>query len=302
VVKEHQGCYESAVSTPLVILGCGYVGARLARAALAAGRVVRVCARSTGRLAPLGELGAHIKYLDAALPKQLGPAITGLPGATVVYSLPPIAALPAGQAMAAALQGAYAAGASTLIYFSSAGLYGPLPDDDTWIDEDTPVANDDAPMSSVRADEAAVDSFPADRLRTIVLRLAPVYGPGRGVRERLRKGKYQILDDGEHATSRIHVDDAVRVVLAADERAPSGSKFLVADDEPTTQGAYAAWLCERLGLEAPPSRRLYEPGGQHVVHRNRKIRNTRLKTALGIELLYPSFREGEAAIDAEEAG
>jgi nucleoside-diphosphate-sugar epimerase len=61
----------AAVSTPLIILGCGYIGSRLARAALAAGRPVRVCARSTGRLAPLGELGAQVKYVDGAVVKNL---------------------------------------------------------------------------------------------------------------------------------------------------------------------------------------------------------------------------------------
>ena len=70
--------------TPLVILGCGYVGSRLARAALAAGRPVRVCGRSTGKLAPLGALGAEVKYVDAAIPKQLVTVMSGMAGATVV--------------------------------------------------------------------------------------------------------------------------------------------------------------------------------------------------------------------------
>jgi hypothetical protein len=51
----------------------------------------------------------------------------------------------------------------------------------------------------------------------------------------------------------------------------------------------------------PPSRPLVEPGAPRAAHRNRRIRNARLKAALGIELRYPSFREGEAAIDAVEA-
>lgn len=55
---------------PLVILGCGYIGARVARAALAAGRTVRVASRSTGKLAPLGALGAELKYVDARCPSS----------------------------------------------------------------------------------------------------------------------------------------------------------------------------------------------------------------------------------------
>lgn len=284
---------------PLIILGCGYVGARLARAALAEGRAVRVCARGTGRLAPLGELGAQVKYLDAGVPRQLGPVMSGLPGATVVYSIPPVASLPPGQAIRAALQAAYGAGAGCFVLFSSSGLYGSQPDDEVWIDEDTPVATDDPAMNNVKSDELEVERCSFERLRTVILRLAPVYGPGRGLRERIRKGEFRLLDDGQHATSRIHVDDVARVVFAAEARAPRGARYLVADDEPTTQGEYTRWLCERLGLPLPPSRQIFEPGKPRVAHRNRRIRNTRLKQELGVELRYPSFRDGEAAIEAE---
>lgn len=286
---------------PLIILGCGYVGARLARAALADGRTVRVCARSTGRLAPLGELGAEVKFVDAGVPRQLTPALSGLPGATVVYSIPPVGTLPPGQAIRAALQAAYGAGAGCFIQFSSSGLYGSQPDDDAWIDEDTPLATDDPAMNNVKSDELEVERYTFERPRRVILRLAPVYGPGRGLRERLRKGEFRLLDDGQHATSRIHVDDVVAVVFAAEQRAPSGARYLVADDEPTTQGEYTRWLCERMAIAMPPSRAMFEPGAARVAHRNRRIRNTRLKQELAIELRYPTFRDGEAAIDAELA-
>ncbi len=286
---------------PLIILGCGYVGTRIATAALAEGRTVRVCARSTGRLAPLAALGAQIKYVDAGIPKQLGPALSGLAGATVIHSVPPVASLPPGQGIRAALQAAYGAGAACFVHFSSAGLYGSQPDDDIWIDEDTPVALDDPAMMNVQSDEREIEICQFDRLRTVVLRLAPVYGPGRGLRARLRKGEYRILDDGQHATSRIHVDDVVRIVSAAEDRAQTRSRYLVADDEPTTQGAYTQWLCDRMAIAMPPSRQMFEPGAPRVAHRNRRVRNALMKRELGIELRYPTFREGEAAIEAELA-
>jgi nucleoside-diphosphate-sugar epimerase len=287
------------MSSPLIVLGCGYVGDRLARAALAAGRTVRVCARSTGRLAPLAALGAEVKYLDAAMVKQFPGALASLPGATVVYSVPPVTTLPPGHAVRAALQAAYGAGAGCYIHFSSSGLYGDAPDDDVWIDDETPVAIDDASMAAVRTDEEAVENHRFDRLRTVILRMAPVYGPGRGVRSRLRAGTYRLLDEGQHAISRIHVDDAVGAVFAAEARAESRTRYLVADDQPTTQLEYATWLCERMGLPLPPSRPMFAPGAARLPHRNRRIRNSGIKAALGFTLRYPTFREGEAAIEAE---
>jgi nucleoside-diphosphate-sugar epimerase len=262
---------------------------------------VRVCGRSTGRLTALTEAGAQVKYLDAGVPKQLSPAMSGLPGATVVYSIPPVTMLPPGQAIRAALQAAYGAGAACFIHFSSAGLYGSQPDNEIWIDETTPVAVDDPPMMNVQSDEREVETCQFDRLRTVILRLAPVYGPGRGMRERIRKQEYRILDDGQHATSRIHVDDVVNIVFAAEDHAPSRSCYLVADDEPTTQGQYARWLSERMGLATPLSRQMFEPGAPRVAHRNRRVRNALMKRELGITLRYPSYREGEAAIEDELA-
>lgn len=286
---------------PLIVLGCGYVGSRLAKAAAAAGRTVRVCARGSGRLAPLAQLGIEVKYLDAAIPKQIPVAVASLHGATVLYSIPPASAGPPGHAVRNAMQAAYGIGAGCFVYLSSSGMYGALPDDETWIDEDTPVVHDDPPMQNVQVDERVISEQPFPQLRTVVLRLAPVYGPGRGVRNRLLKGDYKILDDGQHAISRIHVDDVAGTVFAAEERAPGGSLFLVADDEPTTQGVYATWLSQRLGVDMPPSRPLYDNSGGRVTHRNRKIRNTRLKETLGLTLRYPTFREGEAAIEEELA-
>lgn len=289
------------MSTPLVILGCGYVGSRVARAALAAGRPVRVCGRSTGKLAPLGELGAEVKYVDVMNPKQTTLACASIAGGTVLYSVPPAMGAAPGRALRGVLQAAYGGGAHCFVYLSSSGLYGAAPDDDVWIDEETPVAHDDKPMANVLSDEQEIEQCRFDRLRCVTLRLAPVYGPGRGVRERLRKGDYRLLDEGQHAISRIHVDDVAQIVFACEERAPAKARYLVADDEPTTQLAYATWLCERMGLPLPPSRSMFEPGAPRVAHRNRKIRNTKLKAELGITLRYPTFREGEAAIEAELA-
>jgi nucleoside-diphosphate-sugar epimerase len=280
-----------------VILGCGYVGSNVARAALATGRPVRACRRSTGKIAALGELGAEVKYLDATMPKQLTAALASMHGGTALYAMSRVGG-PPGHVVRAALQAAYGGGISTFIYLSSCGLYGDGPDDESWIDEETPVVHGDQDMAHVISDEREVANCSFDRLRTVILRLAPVYGPGKGVRERLKKGDYRLLDEGQHAISRIHIDDVARVVFAAEGQAPQRAMYLVGDDEPTTQLAYATWLCERMGLPMPPSRSMFEPGGRKVSHRNRKIRNTKLKTELALELQYPTFREGELAIEA----
>jgi uncharacterized cupin superfamily protein/nucleoside-diphosphate-sugar epimerase len=286
---------------PLVIFGCGYVGKRLARAAAATGRMVRACARHLGPLDELRALGVELSAIDASKPKQFGPAMHGIIGASVVYSIPPPPSMPAGEAVRRATQAAINSGVRSFVYLGSAGLYGQRADPD-WIDEDTPVAHDDPQMAPRHSDEAAVQGAASAGLRTCVLRLAAIYGPGRGVRARLRKGDYKLIAGGEHYISRIHVDDVVRVILAAEERAPPGSTYLVADDRPTTQREYALWLAARLGVREPHSTSTAGEGVAANPQRGRKLRNTHMKEELGVQLAYPSYLEGEAQIEAEESG
>jgi uncharacterized cupin superfamily protein/nucleoside-diphosphate-sugar epimerase len=285
-----------------IVLGCGYIGSRVARAALDRGRRVRVATLHPARHEDLRLLGAEVRALDATKLRSFGPALEGAHGATVLYALPPITDVPAGEALARATEAALHIGARSFIYLSSAGLYGDMPDDDAWVDEDTPTAHDDAAMSSYHTDESAVQSASFAGLRTCVLRLAAVYGPGKGVRARLRAGDYKLLDGGAHQISRVHIDDVVQAVFAAEERAPQGSLYLVGDDAPSTQKEYAEWLCKRLDLPLPPSVALYPPGMRRTPHRQRRVRNDRLKRELGVTLRYPSYVEGEAAIDAVERG
>ena len=152
------------------------------------------------------------------------------------------------------------------------------------------------------AEESAVEMARLAGLSTVILRLAAIYGPGRGVRERLKAGSYKLIDDGEHYFSRVHVDDIVGILRAAAERAPGGAVYCVSDDRPTTQREYADWLVARLGVAPPPSVPSLAPGKPRRGVRNRKVVNARLKRELDYRFRYPSYVEGEAAIEAEEAG
>ena len=270
---------QSDSKNPLVIFGCGYVGTRLAKAALAAGRPVRVCSRGVERLEPLRALGAEIFYMDASRAKQFGPALVGTMRATVVYSIPPLYGMPAGEAVRRATHAALSAGVACFIYLGTSGLYGTRPDED-WVDEESSVAHDDPSMAARLADEAAVEGGASAGLHTVTFRIAAIYGPGRGVRARLLRGDYKLIDDGQHYISRVHVDDLVRAILAADVRADSGSVFMVSDDRPTTQYEYAEWLAARLNLPMPPSTPSIAPGTRRTLLRGRRIRNTKLKQQL----------------------
>ncbi len=289
------------MASPFIILGCGFIGGRVARAALAKGRPVRVCGPTPAKLAPYRELGAEVRPFDARKMRSAGPAMEGTRGATVLYAVPPLPDVPSGEALHRATEAALHVGARSFIYLSSAGIYGDKPDE-LEVDEETTPAHDDPAMTPYHTDESAVQTATFAGLRTCTLRLAAVYGPGRGVRKRLEAGDYKLLDGGKHSISRVHVDDVVQIIFAAEERATQGSVYLVADDLPTSQLEYAEWLCKRLGLPLPPSVASYAPGMRRVTHRGRRIKNGKVKAELGVTLKYPTYVEGEQALEAEQRG
>jgi tryptophan 2,3-dioxygenase len=281
-----------------VILGCGYVGSRLARELVAEGHRVRVCARRTDRLAELGALGASVHALDAAKVRAFGPALYGSRSPFVLYSIPPVTNLPPGEPVRRAIEAAVGVGAQRFIYLGSTAVYGATPDGEA-VDEDSPLPLSDAEAAPRIADEGAVEMASLSGMATAVLRLAAIYGPGRGVRERLKAGSYQLVDHGEHYFSRVHVDDIVRIIRACVERAPSRALYCVADDRPTTQREYTEWLAARLGVPLPPSVASVAPGMPRRPVRNRCVLNARLKRELDFQFRYPSYVEGEIAIEGE---
>ena len=281
-----------------VIFGCGYVGTRLAHRLLDDGHEVRAGARNLGKLAPLARRGAKLYELDGAKRRSFGPLLYGAPDAHVVFSIPPIPGSPPGSTVARAAEASQVAGARAFVYLGSTAVYGETPSGET-VDEDSPIAISDQEAGPRIAEESAVDTAQISGVRTVVLRLAAIYGPGRGVRERLRGGTYQLIDDGAHYYSRVHVDDLCNIIRASAEHAKAGSKYCVADDHPATQREYVEWLCARMDLPVPPSVASLAPGARRRPVRNRKVANAKLKAELDYRFVYPSYVEGELAIEAE---
>jgi nucleoside-diphosphate-sugar epimerase len=211
----------------------------------------------------------------------------------VVDSVPPDPARPGGHQVALAAAVRAAGGDPRLVVLSTTGVYPR--GDGGWIDEDTPVGPDGPRGAARLAAEHAVLSAGID---AVCLRIAAIYGPGRGVAERLRAGTYAVPGDGASWISRIHVDDLVSVILAAGTVRPLPRRiYVVADDAPSTSREHADGVAAMLGLPPPPSVPLasLSPLGRELAGSNRRVRNDRMKRELGVVLRYPSWREGVAA-------
>lgn len=188
-------------------------------------------------------------------------------------------------------------GARWLGYLSTTGVYGDH--DGGWVDETTP-PRPDHPRSIERL--AAERAWQA--MGATVFRLPGIYGPGRSAIDRVKAGTARRIDKPGQVFSRIHVEDIATAVLAAMTHPSSGAIYNVADDLPASNSEVIAYACALLGLPVPPLVPWDEAAptmsamARSFYADNRRVRNDRLKRALGVALRYPTYREGLRAIAA----
>jgi nucleoside-diphosphate-sugar epimerase len=191
-----------------------------------------------------------------------------------------------------------------IVYLSTVGVYGDA--GGGWVDETSPLA---AITPRARARVAAEAAWrrlgEAAGVAVDILRLGGIYGPGRSVFDRLREGNARAIAKPGQVFNRIHVDDiaaAVEAVVAAER---PGEVYNVVDGSPSPPEAPIAHAAALLGVAAPPVQPFATAAMSEMARsfyeENRRIRPDRLRS-LGWAPAYPSYREGLAAILAEEGG
>jgi nucleoside-diphosphate-sugar epimerase len=195
-----------------------------------------------------------------------------------------------------------AAKPKSVVYLSTVGVYGDH--DGAWVDEETecrPVSR----RSKERVEaEAAWQSFADETgVPLAIIRLAGIYGPGRGPFEKIRRGTARRIIKPGQVFNRIHVDDIATIVAAAFERRASGI-FHGVDDEPAPPQDVLAYAAELLGLLPPPEVPFEQadlsPMARSFYGESKRVRNDRIKHDLGVRLAFPTYREGLRAIAAAE--
>jgi len=251
--------------------------------------------RDAGRAQALAAKGYDIRVFDGERPGALGEALSG--ASRVVVSTPPGArGDPVLRHHWADL--ARAPKLEWLCYFSTVGVYGDF--GGAWVDESAPChpENERSRQRVVAEDEWR--SFAREKgIPLLILRLAGIYGPQRSTFDRLRDGTARRIVKPGQVFNRIHVADIGRVTALAAQRR-LGGVFNLADDEPAPPQDLITYAAELMGV-APPPEVPFEAAEMTPLARsfyadNKRISNAAIKAALGIDLLYPNYREGLSAI------
>jgi nucleoside-diphosphate-sugar epimerase len=274
----------------LLSIGHGYSAQALARRLLPQGWHIIGTTRSAAGAAELRATGVEaLVWPDADLSPALARATHLLTSVAPGEGDPVLQAL--GPQIAAARLG-------WVGYLSTTAVYGHHNGD--WVDETTPLAPTTARGAArvqAEADWAALG------LPLHIFRLAGIYGPGRGPFEKVRDGSARRIHKAGQVFSRIHVDDIANVLHAALVR-PHPGIYNVCDDDPASPEDVLGLAAEMLGLPPPPivpyEQAEMTPMARSFYAENKRVRNDRIKSVLGVTLDYPTYREGLAAILAAE--
>ena len=150
------------------------------------------------------------------------------------------------------------------------------------------------------AERAWVSAFEKTGASVQVFRLSGIYGPGRSAIDQMRNGKARIIDKPGQVFNRIHVDDIGTILMASMQRPNHGRIYNVADDEACPSGDVIRYAASLLGMDPPEpipfdSAEL-SPMARSFYSECKRLDTTRIKSELGVELAYPSYREGLQSI------
>jgi len=274
------------MTTPTsLILGCGYLGRRVAALWRQQRRTVFAATRNPTHL-PADVLPIICDVLDRASLAKL-PQVD-----TVLY------AVGFDRASGATMRAVYVDGLANVlehlptparfVHVSSSSVYGQT--DGSWVDEASPM---DPGEDSGRIVLEAEAVLRAKRPDALILRFAGIYGPGRLLRRQTIERGEPIVGDADKWLNLIHVEDGARAIVAAEQNGQPGRVYNVCDDHPVRRRWFYTTMAHLLGSPSPRfvSPPIGEPTPPHEKG-NRRINNRRMKEELRVTLQYPNYDQG----------
>ncbi|MEM1371921.1 MAG: NAD(P)-dependent oxidoreductase [Pseudomonadota bacterium] len=199
-----------------------------------------------------------------------------------------------------------------ICYLSTIGVYGNH--EGRWIDETAELlATSPRSKWRVRTEDRWRSAAAACGAAFMTMRLSGIYGPGRSAIDKLRAGSARRIVKPGQVFNRIHVSDIATCILAGfntpnlpvDDDVPAGDVFNITDDEPAPPQDVITLAAEMMGIDPPPEIPFEEadlgPMARSFYGDVKRVKNERLKDILGVNLQYPTYREGLRGLLAEAA-
>jgi|HigsolmetaAR202D_1030399.scaffolds.fasta_scaffold00104_36 nucleoside-diphosphate-sugar epimerase len=285
----------SAGRPQVLIVGCGYVGTRLARRLLHDYHVAAIV-RTQASARMLAREGIEAIALDLDKVRLGAPIPERLDHEATFYLAPPpphgesdlrldrffqIAAVPP----------------RTFVYMSTTAVYGDT--QGAWVDESSPVSpRSDRARRRVSAEDMSRVWCTERHVRRVVLRVPGIYGPGRLPLERLRAREPVVHPDEAGFSNRIQVDDLVEACVLAMTNREARGVYNVTDGNACSTTEFLDRLALHAGLPTPPRVSLDEaqltfpPERLAFLNESRRVSNERMRKHLGVVLRYADLDVG----------
>ena len=183
-------------------------------------------------------------------------------------------------------------------YLSTVGVYGNH--DGAWVDETSECRPVSARSTRRVAAEKAWLAEASDARQVHVFRLSGIYGPGRSPLKKVARGEGRAIIKLGQVFNRIHVADIAATLLASLKNPAPGRIYNVTDDEPAPPQDVVNFAADLLGLPRPPQVPFEEAEmtemGRSFYGENKRVRNLRIRHELGVDLAFPTYREGIGAL------
>ena len=282
----------------LLCFGLGYSARRLARRLLRQGWRVTGTARSDAAVSRLVTEGFDGVIFDGSA-KIDGFASLARDVTHILLSVPPGADGDPVFARHGQNIGALAPQLKWVGYLSTTGVYGDR--QGGWVDENGELLPaTERGRRRVEAEANWQGLHKANGLPLHIFRLAGIYGPGSNQLVSLLNGKSRRVIKPGQVFSRIHVDDIAAILQASLDRPNPGRIYNVCDDEAAPPQEVVVHAAALLNRPAPPEVAFEDaemsPMGRSFYAESKRVSNDRIKQELGVELAYPTYREGLSAL------
>lgn len=183
------------------------------------------------------------------------------------------------------------------VYISTSGVYGDC--GGHLVGEERPV-NPMSDRARRRVDaERSLSAFGASHgTRIVILRVPGIYAHDRLPLERLRKRTPVLRAEDDVYTNHIHADDLAGIVVTALTHQDAGGIYNACDDSAMKMGDWFDLVADRSNLPRPPRIARAEAGERipapllSFMSESRRLDNARMKSQLGVRLLYPTVYDG----------
>ena len=294
-------------SKRVLIVGCGYVGARVASRLHDSGHEVFAVTRSPERAKQFATLGWTPIIADVTNPSAIA-AAPRMDAMLYAVGYDRTAGIPKREVYVdgfARVLSAMHDRCRRVVAISSTSVYGQC--DGEIVDESTladPATESGEICLNAERELWTWRSAQPPEVAAVVLRLAGIYGPGRMLAraESLQSGQ-PMQGRGDAWLNLIHGDDAASYAIAALESGLDRSECIGVDTEPVLRKDFYGHLATLMGAPAPTFTGTVEPGGRGSESGiNKRVTNPLTREELGVELRFPTFREGLADAVARGTG